>query len=417
MIYLYIALTLLLSAFFSGMEIAFVSSDKLRLELDRSRGGLVARALNIFYSRPDHFITTMLLGNNVVLVIYGLLVARLLEPWLEAFLQSDVLVLLVQSIIGTILILFVGEFIPKVTFRTNPNETMRVFSLIVWVVYIVLYPFVFIIGLVTRGLLRLAGQSSSDASITPSLSIADIEHYLTSNQLDNGEEGELDTEVNLIQKALYFPSLQVRDCLIPRNEIVGVEIGADMQELEEKFVRTGLSKIIVYRESIDDVVGYIHSSEMFRGPDWQDRIVPAMFVPESMYVNKLMQQLMQRKKSIAIVIDELGGTAGMITLEDVVEEIFGDIEDEHDRQKRTAKQVDEHTFILSARLEIDDVNERFGLNLPDDDDFMTIAGLILHHHQSIPEQGEMIEIDNMRFEILRSTSTKIVLVRLTIIAE
>ncbi|KGN68424.1 hemolysin family protein [Porphyromonas sp. COT-239 OH1446] len=415
MIYLYLLISLLLSAFFSGMEIAFVSSDKLRLELDRSRGGLTARALNLFYGRPDHFITTMLLGNNVVLVIYGLLVARLLEPWLESFLQSDVLVLLVQSLLGTLLILFMGEFIPKVTFRTNPNETMRFFSPVVLLIYLLLYPFVYIIGWITRGLLLLLGQRSSQTGITPSLSVADLEHYLESNQPSEGEEGELDTEVSLIQKALYFPSLQVRDCLIPRNEIVGVELGADIQELEEKFVRTGLSKIIVYRGSIDDVVGYIHSSEMFRGENWQDRIVPAVFVPESMYVNKLMTQLMQRKKSIAIVIDELGGTAGMITLEDVVEEIFGDIEDEHDHQKLTAKQVDEHTYILSARLEIDDVNERFGLSLPEHDDFMTIAGLILHHHQSIPAQGEVIEIEGLRFEILRSSATKIVLVRLSIL--
>jgi CBS domain protein len=414
MIYLYIFLCLIASAFFSGMEIAFLSSDKLRLELDRSRGGVSARILGVFYSRPDHFITTMLLGNNVALVIYGLLTAVLMEPWLKSLLgENDGLILLAQSVLSTLLILFVGEFLPKVTFRANPNRTMRFFAGILFLVYLLLYPFAWIIGLITRAILFLAGQRTSSVAIRPQLSSLDLEYYLTHSS-DDGQASGIETEVKIIQNAISFSGLQVRDCLLPRNEIVGASIDSTSAHLEELFIRTGLSKLIVYKENIDEVVGYIHSSEMFRGDDWQKRIVSALFVPESMQASTLMRLLMQKKKSIAVVIDELGGTAGMVTLEDIVEELFGDIEDEHDRQKRVAKRLDDRTFVFSGRMEIDDINEKFGLTLPEDEDFMTIAGYILYHHPSIPSQGQILEIGDLRFEILRSTSTKIVLVKMTL---
>ena len=414
MIYLYIFLCLIASAFFSGMEIAFLSSDKLRLELDRSRGGVSAKILGIFYSRPDRFITTMLLGNNVALVIYGLLTAVLMEPWLKSLLgENDGLILLAQSVLSTLLILFVGEFLPKVTFRANPNRTMRFFAGILFLVYLLLYPFAWIIGLITRAILFLAGQRTSSVAIRPQLSSLDLEYYLTHSS-DDGQASGIETEVKIIQNAISFSGLQVRDCLRPRNEIVGASIDSTRAHLEELFIRTGLSKLIVYKENIDEVVGYIHSSEMFRGDDWQKRIVSALFVPESMQASTLMRLLMQKKKSIAVVIDELGGTAGMVTLEDIVEELFGDIEDEHDRQKRVAKRLDDRTFVFSGRMEIDDINEKFGLTLPEDEDFMTIAGYILYHHPSIPSQGQILEIGDLRFEILRSTSTKIVLVKMTL---
>ena len=414
MIYLYIFLCLIASAFFSGMEIAFLSSDKLRLELDRSRGGVSARILGVFYSRPDHFITTMLLGNNVALVIYGLLTAVLMEPWLKSLLgENDGLILLAQSVLSTLLILFVGEFLPKVTFRANPNRTMRFFAGILFLVYVLLYPFAWIIGLITRAILFLAGQRTSSVAIRPQLSSLDLEYYLTHSS-DDGQASGIETEVKIIQNAISFSGLQVRDCLRPRNEIVGASIDSTRAHLEELFIRTGLSKLIIYKENIDEVVGYIHSSEMFRGDDWQKRIVSALFVPESMQASTLMRLLMQKKKSIAVVIDELGGTAGMVTLEDIVEELFGDIEDEHDRQKRVAKRLDDRTFVFSGRMEIDDINEKFGLTLPEDEDFMTIAGYILYHHPSIPSQGQILEIGDLRFEILRSTSTKIVLVKMTL---
>ena len=290
---------------------------------------------------------------------------------------------------------------------------MRFFAGLLFLVYILLYPFSWIIGLITRAFLSLAGQRSSSVAIRPQLSSLDLEYYLTHSS-DDGQASGIETEVKIIQNAISFSELQVRDCLVPRNEIVGASIDSTRAHLEELFIRTGLSKLIVYKENIDEVVGYIHSSEMFRGEDWQQRIVSALFVPESMQASTLMRLLMQRKKSIAVVIDELGGTAGMVTLEDIVEELFGDIEDEHDRQKRVAKRLDERTFIFSGRMEIDDINEKFGLTLPEDEDFMTVAGYILDHHPSIPSQGQVLEIGDLRFEILRSTSTKIVLVKMTL---
>lgn len=412
MLYIYILITLLFSAFFSGSEIAYLSANKLRLQLDKSRGGLTSHILDLLYAHPDRFITTMLLGNNVALVLYGILMAELLEPSLRILADNDTIVLLLQSIVATILILFTGEFIPKVAFRANPNATMRFFAIPLLLVYALLFPFTYIINLVTKGILWLAGRQAETA-IATTFSTIDLEDYIESNHSEGGES-EVESEVKFIQNAISFPTLQVRDCMIPRNEIVGVEAGMPMDILEERFVRTGLSKLIVYRENIDDVIGYIHSSEMFGSEDWSQRIVPALFVPESMNASKLMKQLMQRRRSIAIVIDELGGTAGMVTLEDVVEEIFGDIEDEHDRQRLVCKQTDQNTYILSGRLELDALNDRFALELPEDEDFQTIAGLILHHHQSIPQVGETIDIGQWHFEILRSTSTKIVLVRLTV---
>lgn len=412
MIYVYILLSLLFSAFFSGSEIAYVSADRLRLELDRSKGGLVSRILSYLYSSPDRFITTMLLGNNVALVLYGILMASLVEPVLYGWTDNDVLVLALQSIFATVIILFAGEFIPKVMFRINPNLMMQVLAIPLLLIYVLLFPFMWVVSLMTDGILRLAGQRG-EKQIARTFSTIDLEHYLEHNHNEGGES-EVESEVKLIQNAISFPSLQVRDCMTPRNEIVAVDIEDDKEELERKFISSGYGKLIVYRGNIDEAVGYIHSSEMFSDSTWQGRIVPALFVPESMYADKLMKLLMQKKKSIAIVIDELGGTAGMITLEDVIEEIFGDIEDEHDRQKRVAKQTDENTYVFSGRMEIDDINERFDLKLPETDDFQTIAGYILHHHQSIPAVGEVIEIDRFRFEVLRSSSTKIVLVKLII---
>ncbi len=407
MLYLYILISLIVSAFFSGSEIAYVSADRLRLELDRNKGGLIGRILSFLYNSPDRFITTMLLGNNVALVLYGIFMAELIEPIIYQWTDNDMLVLSIQSLIATILILFAGEFIPKVMFRINPNLMMQILAVPLVLVYILLYPFTWVISLITSTILWIFGRKGQ-RSIAKTFSTVDLEHYLEHNQNESGE-----TEVKFIQNAISFPTLQVRDCMTPRNEIVAVDIQDDKAELEEKFIKSGFGKLVVYRENIDEAIGYIHSSEMFNEADWRSRIVPAVFVPESMFASKLMTLLMQKKKSIAIVIDELGGTSGMVTLEDVIEEIFGDIEDEHDTRKRVARQVDDDTYIFSGRMEIDDINEQFGLDLPEEEDFQTIAGYILHHHQSIPSVGEFIDIDNFRFEILRSTSTRIVLVRLT----
>ncbi len=418
MIYIYILIAVLFSGLFSGTEIAFLSSDKLRLEIDRSKGGLKAKILSIFYSSPDKFITTMLLGNNVALVIYGIVFAKALDPLFYNVLHIEdlTIVLLLQTLVSTLVILFLGEFIPKTIFKNNANDALSILHLPLFLIYLVLYPFMLVISWITKLILLICGQKE-DATITPRLSTLDLEHYLESNTSDEGSK-EVENEVKIIQKAISFPSLQVRECLVPRNEIVAVEYNTKKEKLEELFVATGYSKLIVYKVNIDEVVGYIHSSEMFKSGDWQDRIVPAVFVPGSMFASKLMKILMQKKKSMAVVIDELGGTAGITTLEDIVEEIFGNIEDEHDKQALTSEQIDDHTFLFSGRMEIDDVNEVYGLSLPEDEDFMTIAGYILNSYQSIPAKGEKILIDDkFEFEIMNSTATKIVLVKMRVLEE
>lgn len=415
MIYLWIIVSLVFSAMFSGSEIAFFSADKMRLEIDKSKGDWRIKILNVFFNNPNKFVTTLLLGNNIALVVYGLLSSRLLQPYLENIISNSALLLFLQSLIGTIIILFIGEFIPKIIFRNNSNLMVRALSPILILIYFILYPFVFVINLISTFILVILGRKKDDINLQPTLSTVDLEHYLNSNKSEEGEVGELDTEVKIIQNVIEFPTLRVRDCMLPRNEVVAVDINASLEELEERFVRSGHTKIVVYKQNIDDIIGYIHSSEIFRANDWQKRIVKAVFVPESMFASVLMKNLMSKKISMAIVIDEMGGTSGIVTLEDLVEEIFGDIEDEHDRRKIVAKQVDEKTYIFSGRMEIDDINEQFSLSLPEDDEYMTLAGFIIHHLQRIPSNGEVIDIDNWQFEIMQSSSTKIVLVRLRII--
>lgn len=413
--YLWIIITLIFSAFFSGTEIAFFSVDKLRMELDRSKGGINSRIMGVFFSHPDRFITTLLLGNNIALVVYGLLTADILKPFIQVYTNNEPLILLLQSIIGTIFILFAGEFFPKIIFRNSPNQIIVFFAPILILVYIILYPFVYLINIISSIVLLILGDKSHGIKLHPQLSLIDLEHYLDVNKKDDGHSGDLDTEVKIIQNAIDFPSLRVRDCMLPRTEVIAIEESESLAHLEQLFVSSGHTKIVVYRQSIDDVLGYIHSSEIFRTDDWLSKVVPALFVPESMYASVLMKNLMAKKKSMAIVIDEMGGTSGIVTLEDIVEEIFGDIEDEHDKNKIVSKKLDDYNYLFSARMDIDDINESFDINLPDSDEYMTLAGFIIHNLQRIPAQGEIIEIDKWRFEIIRSTSTKIVLVKLTII--
>ncbi len=411
--YIFILLMLLLSAFFSGSEIAFVSADKLRIELDKKNNLRVGKALSILYSRPEELVTTLLVGNNIVLVVYGLLMAKIMEPALRSFIDNDALIVLFQSILSTIVILFTGEFLPKQIFRENANLMMRIFAFPIALIYYLLIPISKLFTWLSRGIIFLIDRNPKP-SVIYSLSREDLEQYLADNITEHTEDGASSMEVKIIQNALDFSNVQVRDCMIPRNEIIACDYKTDKEELKSMFINTGLSKVVVYKENIDDIIGYIHSSELFNGEKWQNRIKQTIFVPESMYANRLMRMLMQRKKSIAIVIDERGGTAGMVSLEDVVEEIFGDIEDEHDKRKLVAKQINENTYVLSGRMEIDDVNDRFGLDLPESDDYMTIAGFIIDNYQNIPRQGEILAIAPYTFHVLRSTSSKIELVRMEI---
>lgn len=406
---------LILSAFFSGMEIAYLTSDRLRVEVDLSKGGVVSKALKMLFRNPDRYVTTVLVGNNIVLVMYGLLMSLILDPYLEQFIHSGWLLVLVDSLISTLVIIVFGEYLPKSQFKRNPNSAMRHFSLLSAFFYFLLLPITLFCSVLSRGFLRLMGVRGNQAVVHRHLTTIDLDHYLSDTLLHDDDQGTLNTEVKIIQNAIGFSDVRARDCMVPRSEVVACDLATPLETLRGIFVSTGLSKIIVYDGSIDNVVGYIHSSEMFRGDDWQERMKQALFVPESVFGHKLMKQLMQRKQSVAIVVDELGGMAGIVTMEDLVEEIFGDIEDEHDKKQLVIRQIDDSNYIFSARCEIDLINEEYHLNLPESDEYNTLAGLILAHHGDIPKTREIVEIGKLRFTILRSSSTRIELVKLTLL--
>lgn len=411
---LFLFVLIVFSAFFSGMEIAFLSTDRLRLQIDKARGGSVSGVLRRLFRNTSLYITTMLVGNNIVIVMYGLVTSALLNPLLATFF-SDGVVILINSIVSTFVILLLGEYLPKSYFKRNANKCMHRFAFPIYFLYIILYPISIFCALISRFFIWISGSSNKAQSIAPKLTTVDLDHYLSvSMQSYCAEKQPLDTEVKILHNAIDFSEVRARDCMVPRNEIVACDIDTDVEELKDIFVTTGFSKIVVYKENIDDIVGYVHSSEMFRGGDWQKRMRKTLFVPESAYGHKLMRQLMLRKQSLAVVIDELGGTAGIITLEDLVEEIFGDIEDEHDKKKLIAKQLDECNWVLSGRIEIDDLNDRFGLDLPESDDYNTLAGFVIDHCNSIPENKEEVTIGKYHFTVLKSSSNRIELLRLTI---
>ena len=405
-----------LSAFFSGIEIAFVSVDKLRFELDRKKG-VSSRILSIFFKNPNNFISTMLVGNNVALVVYGILMAQIIgEKLLAGLIDSYFLMVLVQTIISTLIILVTGEFLPKTLFKINPNLILNVCAIPLFIFYIVLYPISKLSSGISYLFLRIFGMKVNAESSAKAFTKVDLDYFVQSS-IDNAKSTEeLDTEVKIFQNALDFSSIKIRDCIVHRTEVVSVDITTSLKELINKFIESGISKIIVYDGDIDNIIGYIHSSEMFRNPEnWNDNVKEIPIVPETMSANKLLQLFMQQKKTIAVVVDEFGGTSGIVCLEDLVEEIFGDIEDEHDNTNYICKQVADNEFVLSARLEIEKVNETFKLDLPESDEDLTIRGLILNHYQSFPKLHDLILVDNYQFKIIKATPTKIELVRLKII--
>ena len=321
-----------------------------------------------------------------------------------------------DTILSTLIVLFTGEFLPKTLFKSNPNRLLSIFSPIAYLCYVVLWPISKFSTFLSKCLLRLVGMKMDAEGTDEGFSKVDLD-YLVQSSIDNAtNEDEIDDEVKIFQNALDFSDTKVRDCMVPRTEIQAVEMDTSLEELQQKFIESGNSKIIVYEEDIDHIAGYIHSSELFHHPSrWQDHIRTLPFVPETMQAQKLMQTFLQQKKSLGIVVDEFGGTSGLVSLEDIVEEIFGDIEDEHDSAKYVAKKTDDGDYLLSARLEIDKVNDMFGLELPESDEYMTVGGLILHEYQSFPKLNEVIKFDNFEFKIIKSTSRKIELVKLHII--
>ena len=414
-IIIYLLITMAFSAFFSGMEIAFVSVDKLRFEMDR-KGGVSSRILSLFFRNPNDFISTMLVGNNIALVIYGILMAQIIgDNLLAGWITNHFVMVLIQTVISTLIILVTGEFLPKTLFKINPNLVLNVCALPLFICYIILYPIPKFSSGVSYLFLRLFGMKVNKEASAKAFGKVDLDYFVQSS-IDNAESEEtLDTEVKIFQNALDFSTVKIRDCIVPRTEVVAVALDTSLEELKNRFVESGISKIIVYDGNIDNVVGYIHSSEMFRNPkDWRDHVKEVPIVPETMAAHKLMKLFMQQKKTIAEVVDEFGGTSGIVSLEDLVEEIFGDIEDENDNTSYICKQIGEHEYVLSARLEIEKVNETFDLDLPESDDYLTVGGLILNQYQSFPKLHELVSVGKYQFKIIKVTATKIELVRLKV---
>lgn len=414
--FIYLLITMAFSAFFSGMEIAFVSVDKLRFEMERKLG-VISSILTYFLRNPNNFISTMLVGNNIALVIYGILMAQVIETNLLAgVISNHFLMVLVQTIISTLIILVTGEFLPKTLFKINPNLMLRVCAVPLFICYVVLFPISKFASGLSYLFLRIFGMKINEEASAKAFGKVDLDYFIQSS-IENADSAvELDSEVKIFQNALDFSNIKIRDCIVPRTEIVAVDLTTSLEELKNIFVESGISKIIVFDGNIDNVVGYIHSSEMFRNPDdWRNNVKEVPIVPETMAAHKLMKLFMQQKKTIAVVVDEFGGTSGIVSLEDLVEEIFGDIEDEHDNTSYISKQIEEHEYILSARLEIEKVNEMFGLDLPESDDYLTVGGLILNRYQSFPKLHELITVGNYQFKIIKMTATKIELVRLKVI--
>lgn len=404
-----------LSAFFSGMEIAFVSSNRMLAEMDREGNGIAKKIISKFYNHPNGFVSTMLVGNNIVLVVYGILVARLFDSTIFSSLDDGMKVT-ADTLLSTLVILFTGEFLPKILFKNNANRLLSVFSVPAYLFYILLWPISRFSTLMSKCLLRIVGIRMEAEADDEGFSKVDLD-YLVQSSIENAHsDEEINEEVKIFQNALDFSDCKVRDCMVPRTEVNAVDVNdCTVDELMQKFVESGNSKIIVYEGDIDHIIGYIHSSEMFRNRDnWRQCVSKMPFVPETMAAQKLMHIFLQQKKSLGVVVDEFGGTSGIVSLEDIVEEIFGDIEDEHDSTKYIATQVGDNEYMLSARLEIDKVNDLFDLDLPESDDYMTVGGFILHEYQSFPKLNEVITIGRYEFRIIKSTMTKIELVKLKV---
>ena len=412
-----LTVVILFSALFSGMEIAFVSSNRLLLGIDQNNRSLTSFVINRFYSNSNNFISSLLVGNNISIVIYGMLMAQLLnETILKGMSGATSLNLFLETVISTIVIIFTGEFIPKALFRTNPNRSLKRFALIVYPIYILLYPLSRFTTVCSTLLLRLTGIRIENESRDTTFSKTELNNLILASIENADDEEKIDNDVLIFQNALDFSNIKVRDCLVPRTEIEAVEYNTPLEELKSVFIESGHSKIVVYKENIDDIIGYIHSSELFRlNKKWQQKICKMPIVPETLSAQKLMRTLMQQKKSLAVVVDEFGGTSGIISLEDLVEEIIGEIEDEHDNQNLVAKSLGNNEYLLSGRLEIERINELFDLGLPESDEYQTLGGFILAHHQRFPQLNEVISIGKFKIRPIKQHSTKIELVKLSLV--
>ena len=408
-----IILSLLFSAFFSGMEIAFVSSNKLHIELMKKRGEFNARVLSYFLENPSRFIATMLVGNNIALVVYGIEMAKILEPHIENNITTnDSLMFLIQTAISTLIVLVTAEFIPKVFFSINANRFVRLFAVPAGLAYFSMYFFaslvVFFSNFVLKKIIRvkLLDQKRVFGRV-------DLRQYIEEHATKVKDKNTLEPEIQIFQNALDFSKVKARGCMVPRNEIVAMNISEDINKLANKFVETGLSKILIYRDNIDQIIGYTHSYELFKKPtDIKSILLPVALVPETMTANDILNLFIKERKSIAVVIDEFGGTSGLLTIEDIIEEIFGEIEDEHDLTDYQEVQISEKEFIFSGRHEIDYLNEKYNFNIPESNDYETLSGFIVNRCESIPKQNERIKAGSFVLEILKVDQTKVETVKL-----
>ncbi|MCC4213511.1 hemolysin family protein [Leeuwenhoekiella parthenopeia] len=420
---LIIIVSLILSAFFSGMEIAYVSSNKIHIEIEKKQNDLIAKVLTRLTQKPSKFIATMLVGNNLALVVYAYYMGGILQnwleladfgyPWLTAFFVE--FSLLTQTIISTLLVLITAEFLPKVFFQIYANTLLKFFAIPAYLFYVA-FSFLssFIIWISDKVLKKFFKTEGDEVQLA--FTKVELGNYIT-EQIESVETNEeLDSEIQIFQNALEFSEVKSREVMIPRTEIVAVDREDSLAELRSLFTETGLSKILVYQNSIDDIVGYVHSFELFKKPkSLEEVLMPVIFVPETMLVKDVLSILIKKRKSIAVVIDEYGGTSGMMTVEDIVEELFGEIEDEHDSVLLIEEELGEDVYKFSARLEVDYINETYKLELPEDENYETLGGLIVNHTEGIPAENEIVDIEGYQFLILETTNTKIELVQVKVL--
>lgn len=416
-----ILITMLFSAFFSGMEIAYVSSNRMLAEMTGDNDSITHRLVRFFYKHPNTFVSTMLVGNNIALVIYGILIARLFDSTIFVG-RSEAFTVVADTILSTIIVLFTGEFLPKTIFKNNANTLLGFFSIPTYLCYFILYPLSRFCAFLSKSMLKVMGVKVKKEQQKEEFSKVDLDYLVqqsleTENENHGDDESHQDndnSEAQLFQNVLDLSDTKVRDCMIPRTEVTAVERNTPIEELKLLFMESGRSKIVVFDEDIDHIIGYIHSSELFRikKEDWQTHIRTMQFVPETMAARKLMQNLLMQKKSLAVVVDEFGGTSGIVALEDIVEEIIGEIEDEHDRTDYECRKTNDGGYLVSARLEIERVNEILGIELPESDDYKTVGGWILDRYQSFPKLNEIINLDSWECKIIQNTKTRIELIKL-----
>lgn len=411
-----IIFTLILSAFFSGSEMAFLSSNRLMIELNRKKNPGFSKLTDVFYKNTGLFISTILVGNNIALVVYGLYMGKIIEPGIKQYIESETTTLLLQTVFSTLVILITAEFLPKIIFRINPSMAMNIFAVPLTLFYWLFYPIsnltLAFSNFFIRKILKANNPPQKENIV---IGRVDLDHLITEHQEKATENLPLPEEVKFFKNALDFSTIKVRECSVPRTDLEAVEIDDSLENLRDLFVETGFSKILVYKENIDNIVGYVHVSQMFKNPKKLRNIIsPISVVPESMTANKLLEIFTKEHRSIVLVVDEFGGTYGIVTLEDILEEIFGEINDEHDTSDLTEKQIDEHTFQFSGRMEIDYLNEKYNLGIPVSDDYETLAGFILFHNEAIPQAKEEIEIENFIFKILEATKSKIELIEISL---